>query len=159
MYKKILVMALALAVAACAPHRNENCQGNTLKHCEPVVRFRFDSTKLDSDGKKKLTWTVEKLKRWPDRTVVVTGYGDLWGGIDVNKRISLKRAESVKEYLMNQGISSDRIQVAGMGKQEPLSTKPSEQYLNRRVEVTFGHKDRLFFLNPDRLCEDCCSDL
>ncbi|MBO7483686.1 MAG: OmpA family protein [Alphaproteobacteria bacterium] len=158
MYKKILVMTLALMVTACAPHRNENCQGSTLKHCEPVVRFRFNATELDSEGKKKLTWTVEKLKRWPDRTVVLTGYADLWGGIEVNKRISLKRAESVKDYLVKQGISSDRIQVAAMGKQEPLSTKRVEQYMNRRVEVKFGHKDRLFFLNPDRLCEDCCSD-
>ena len=160
MYKKILILTLMLmGTAACTSGRDQLCSGNTLKRCEPTIYFDFNSAKLGPDGAQKLNWPIEKLKRWKDRTVVLTGYTDLSGSAEYNRRLSLKRAEAAKRYLIRRGIDADRIQVIGQGKEKPLFTTKEGQELNRRVEVTFGHKDRLFFLDPDRLCEDCCSDL
>ena len=159
MCKKILILSFLLLLGACSSYSDGRCSGSTLKHCEPIVYFDSNSTALGAQGEKRLDWAVAKLKRWPERKVILTGYADLWGDLEINKRISLKRAEAVKRYLVKKGISADRIQTVGRGKQKPVSTLREKQNLNRRVEVKFGHKDRLFFLNPDRLCEDCCSDL
>ena len=146
-------------VAACSsPRHDEWCYGHTLKHCEPAVYFATDSAKLDSQSMQKLTWVVDKMKRWPDRTAIVSGNTDLQGNAEYNIVLSLRRANAVKSYLVEQGVSADRIKVQARGKENPLTQEPKEQDINRRVDITFGHEDHQFFLNPDRLC-DACSGL
>lgn len=157
MNKKFLLLGIGLMVAACSPRHDEWCYGHTLKHCEPAVYFATDSAKLDSQSMQKLTWVVDKMKRWPDRTAVVSGRTDLWGGVEYNQALSLRRAESVKSYLVEQGIAADRIETRAFGKENPLTTEAKDQNINRRVDITFGHEDHRFFLNPDRLCDACSS--
>ena len=158
MNKKILSMGLILLVAACSPRHDEWCTGHTLKHCEPAVYFAFDSDKLDAQNTKKLTWVVDKMKRWPDRTVIVSGNTDLKGNVEYNRALSLRRANAVKSYLVGQGIAADRIKTQALGQENPLTTDLKNQNMNRRVDITFGHEDHKFFLNPDVLC-DACSGL
>ena len=143
-------------VAACSSSRHDEwCTGHTLKHCEPAVYFAFNSDKLDSQGMQKLTWVADKMNRWSDRTAVVSGNADLRGNTEYNQALSLRRAEAVKSYLVEQGISADRIKTQAFGKQNPLTTEEGNQKMNRRVDITFGHEDHQFFLDPDRLCDAC----
>ena len=143
-------------VAACSsPRHDEWCTGHTLKHCEPAVYFAFNSDKLNSQSMQKLTWVVDKMKRWPDRTAVVSGNTDLAGEATYNQDLSQRRANAVKSYLVKQGISANRIETQALGKNYPLTTDAKEQNMNRRVDVTFGHEDHKFFLNPDVLCDAC----
>ena len=159
MNKKILTLGLCLVVVACSsPRHDEWCYGHTLKHCEPAVYFATASDQLDSQSQQKLTWVVDKMKRWSDRTAVVSGNADLQGNAEYNQALSLRRANAVKSYLVKQGISTDRIKTQAYGKENPLTTDAKEQNMNRRVDITFGHGDRRFFLDPDFLC-DACSGL
>ena len=159
MNKKIILLGLGLMVAACSgPRHDEWCTGHTLKHCVPAVYFAFNSAKLDSQSMQKLTWVEDKMKRWPDRTAIVSGNTDLRGNAEYNQALSLRRAKAVKSYLVGQGIAADRIKVRAFGKQNPLTTEENNQNMNRRVDITFDHEDHRFFLNPDRLC-DACSGL
>ena len=155
MNKKIFLLGLGLMVAACSPRHDEWCTGHTLKHCEPAVYFAFNSDKLDAENTKRLTWVVDKMKRWPDRTAVVSGNTDVKGNDNYNQKLSLRRANAVKTYLVKQGISANRIETQAFGKQNPLTQEEKEQDMNRRVDITFGHVEHPFFLNPDVLCEAC----
>ena len=142
MNRKILSIGLVLMVAACSsPRHDEWCYGHTLKHCEPAVYFAFNSDKLNSQSMQKLTWVVDKMKRWSDRTVTLTGYTDLSGNMDYNKFLSLRRAEVVKAYLVSEGVPANRIKILAKGQENPLSKEELNQSLNRRVDITFGHKD------------------
>ena len=159
MNKKFLLLGIGLMLTACSsPRHDEWCAGNTLKYCEPAVYFATDSSKLNSQTIQKLTWVVDKMKRWPDRTVVVSGNTDLQGNAEYNLVLSLRRAEAVKSYLVEQGIAANRIKTQALGKSNPLTTEEKSQDINRRVDITFGHEDHKFFLNPDVLC-DACSGL
>ena len=142
-------------VAACSPRHDEWCTGHTLKHCEPAVYFALDSDKLDAQNTQKLTWVVDKMKRWPDRTAIVSGNTDLQGNAEYNQALSLRRANAVKSYLVKQGIAKDRIVTQAFGKTKPLTEEAKEQNMNRRVDITFGHEDHPFFLDPDVLCDAC----
>ena len=159
MNRKILLLGIGLMVAACSsPRHDEWCTGHTLKHCEPAVYFATASDQLDAQNQQKLTWVVDKLKRWSDRSVIVSGNTDLKGDAEYNQNLSLRRAEAVKSYLVKQGIAANRIKTQAYGKQNPLTQEEKEQNMNRRVDITFGHGDRRFFLDPDFLC-DACSGL
>ena len=158
MKKTILMIGLGLMAAECSPRHDEWCYGHTLKHCEPAVYFATDSAKLDSQSMQKLTWVVDKMNRWPDRTALVSGNTDLVGNAEYNQALSLRRANAVKSYLVEQGIAADRIETQAYGKTNPLTEEAKDQNLNRRVDITFGHEDHKFFLHPDVLC-DACSGL
>ena len=159
MKNRIFLLSIGMMLAACSsPRHDEWCTGHTLKHCEPAVYFATASDKLDSESMQKLTWVVDKMKRWPDRTAVVSGNADLKGNAEYNQALSLRRAKAVKSYLVKQGISADRIKTQAHGKENPLTTEAKDQNMNRRVDITFGHEDHKFFLNPDVLC-DACSGL
>ena len=155
MNKKILLLSIALMTAACAPRHDEGCMGHTLKHCEPAVYFALNSDQLDAKSTQTLGWVVDKMKRWPDRTVLISGNTDLQGDAAYNQALSLRRAEAVKSYLVKKGVAANRIKTRALGKQEPLTQDTKQQNMNRRVDITFGHEDHRFLAFLDNLCEDC----
>ena len=75
--KKLLLIGTILVVAGCAPRRDEVCcMSNVLSMCEPAIYFDYDSYKVDTENKTNrinLNWIAEKLNRYPDRTVILTG--------------------------------------------------------------------------------------
>ena len=76
--------------------------------------------------------------RYKDFKIRIEGHTDRQGNSDVNKRISLERANSVKKYIVSNGISSDRVSAIGYGEDRPAYNyvKDSEvNELNRRIEV------------------------
>ncbi|MDD4308849.1 MAG: OmpA family protein [Candidatus Cloacimonetes bacterium] len=72
----------------------------------------------------------------PDVNVIISGHTDSVGGEDGNRALSLKRAQSVKDWLVEKGISSSRIDVIGKGEAEPIASNETSEgrAKNRRIE-------------------------
>ena len=105
----------------------------------PVFRglFKTNSAELSDDAFGKLDLVVEYLKKHPDMRIRVEGYTDSTGSAEYNKKLSQKRAEAVKAYLVKQGISADRIEAVGYGEENPVAdnSTPEGRQANRRVEI------------------------
>lgn len=98
----------------------------------PVIYFDFNKTDIKSGEMIKLRDIYLTLSENPDMMIQIKGWTDLVGSTAVNKRISLRRAEAVKVWLVSQGIDAMRIEVLGMGidYDEPNAANA------RRVDVT-----------------------
>ena len=83
------------------------------------VFFNYDSSELDSDAQELLQDQVAWLKQYSDVSVIVEGHCDERGTREYNLALGEKRAQSVKNYLISLGISSDRISTISYGKERP----------------------------------------
>src|SRR5450830_996857 len=84
--------------------------------------FGFDKYKLSNDGKAALDEVVAKLKAHPEfELVMVTGHADRIGSVAYNQKLSERRANAVKQYLVAQGVEDSRLQAVGKGKSEPVA--------------------------------------
>jgi outer membrane protein OmpA-like peptidoglycan-associated protein len=84
---------------------------------------------------------VTFLNKYPGRTVAIEGYTDSVGSEDYNQRLSERRADSVKSYLIGQGIGSTRLSASGKGESDPVAANDSAsgRQQNRRVEVVISN--------------------
>ena len=84
---------------------------------------------------------VTFLNNHPDRSVVIEGYTDSVGSEDFNQALSQRRADSVRSYLVRQGISSARLSASGLGESDPVAGNESAtgRQQNRRVEVIISN--------------------
>ena len=100
------------------------------------VAFRFDSADLTDLGKGRVYLTAQKLKEKSDIMVVVEGHTDHIGTEEYNRRLGLKRAETVMNELVRLGIDPERISAASVGESSPLVDQQTEwaRAVNRRVE-------------------------
>jgi OOP family OmpA-OmpF porin len=98
----------------------------------------FDTGKatIRAKSRDKLDEAVEVLQKFPDVRVKITGHTDSKGGRDFNVDLSERRAESVKQYLVDRGVAADRIETRGAGPDEPIADnkKSSGRAKNRRIE-------------------------
>ena len=101
----------------------------------PVVYFAFNSIGIKQSELSKLNGILRTLKENPDMKVTVTGWSDTKGSVAVNKRISRQRAETVKTWLVKNGIEASRITAIGNGSDD---TRDAEKA--RRVETTDNHQ-------------------
>ncbi len=103
----------------------------------------FESGRADfkSGATSNLKKLVAFLGRYPDRTVAIEGYTDSVGSEGYNQRLSERRADSVKSYLIGQGISSIRLSASGRGESDPVAGNDSAagRQQNRRVEVIISN--------------------
>ena len=106
--------------------------------------FDFDKAVLKSEGKSKLDDLASKIGDVNLEVVVATGYTDKIGSDKYNDRLSLRRAQAVKAYLVSKGIEANRIYTEGKGKRNPVVTDCNQKNRkaliaclapNRRVEV------------------------
>lgn len=81
-----------------------------------TVNFAFDRANLDATAASALTANVERLKDAPNFRIRVDAYTDHIGGDQYNLRLSVRRANAVRSFYVNNGISEDRIEVNGRGK-------------------------------------------
>lgn len=96
------------------------------------VFFDFDSAILKPGGYDELRRVADVLNKYPDTTITVEGHTDAKGSEDYNQQLSEKRAQTVKDALVQMGVSADRIQAVGYGKSRPVS---SDDAANRRVNI------------------------
>ena len=73
---------------------------------------------------------VNYMKQNPEATVTLVGYTDKSGGVEYNQKLSLQRAETVKQLMVEVGVDSDRITTQGGGIEEE-----DNSYLSRRVKI------------------------
>ena len=101
------------------------------------VTFEFDSARLQPNAETILDDAAEVLMRYPEMLVEVAGHTDSLGSDAYNQQLSQKRAESVRQYLIDQGVSAERLTAVGYGESEPRATNDTEEgrELNRRVEL------------------------
>ncbi len=101
------------------------------------VHFAFDSHELTGEAKSILTQAVEAMNTRSGIDVVAVGHTDSTGPENYNLSLSQRRAKSVRDYLVSQGISGDRIATRGYGESSPIASNDTKdgRAQNRRVEV------------------------
>lgn len=102
-----------------------------------TIHFAFDSAAIQPIGKAVLdARVVPALRANPDVKIRVAGHTDSTGPADYNMGLSLRRAESVRDYLVSQGISITRLSVLGKGEEQPIASNDTTagRADNRRVE-------------------------
>ncbi|MCE2859259.1 MAG: OmpA family protein [Oxalobacteraceae bacterium] len=99
--------------------------------------FDFDKFTLKAAGKAKLEDLVSKLTGTDIEVVVATGHTDSVGTEGYNQKLSMRRANAVKAFLVSKGVPADRVFTEGKGESKPVaSNKTSEgRAKNRRVDV------------------------
>ncbi len=100
------------------------------------VHFATGSARLTADSKTILDKVVRTLKENPEIVVEIRGYTDNTGSYKANMRLSQKRADAVRDYLISQGIDGARVQAKGYGPANPIADNntPQGRAKNRRIE-------------------------
>jgi len=103
--------------------------------------FETGNSQLKGNAAENLAKLSSFLKAYPDRTLMIEGHTDNVGSDDSNQSLSQRRAESVRMYLLEQGISSNRLSAYGKGESSPIASNDSVsgRALNRRVEVIIAN--------------------
>jgi len=101
------------------------------------VLFDFDKSVIKPDGKNKLDDLSQKIRAINLEVVIAIGHADWIGSDAYNQKLSVRRAESVKAYLVSKGVEPNRIYTEGKGEKQPVaSNKTTEgRAKNRRVEI------------------------
>jgi outer membrane protein OmpA-like peptidoglycan-associated protein len=105
------------------------------------VLFTTGQANLKAGSTGNLNKLVKFLGDHPDRTVVIEGYTDNVGSDASNQRLSERRADSVKAYLLAQGVGSTRLTAVGRGETEAVADNESAEgrQQNRRVEIVISN--------------------
>jgi outer membrane protein OmpA-like peptidoglycan-associated protein len=109
-----------------------------INHKPITVYFDFNESKINDKAKAFLNAVFMHLKARPNAVVEITGFSDLNGSPQGCMRVSLARAEAVRDYLMQKGIDSHRILTKGSSRTNPLWHREKEVWQakeNRRAEI------------------------
>ncbi|HVN86558.1 MAG TPA: OmpA family protein [Candidatus Binatia bacterium] len=101
------------------------------------VNFDFDKSNIRSDAAPVLDEAVSTLKEASTINIAVEGHTDGMGSDEYNQKLSLRRANAVREYLGGHGVSDSRMSVEGFGKSKPVASNETDEgrAQNRRVEL------------------------
>lgn len=99
--------------------------------------FDFDKSVLKPDGKAKLDDLTSKLQGMNLEVIIAVGHTDSIGTDAYNQKLSVRRAEAVKAYLVSKGIEANRVYTEGKGKKQPVASNKTAagRAKNRRVEI------------------------
>ena len=109
------------------------------------VLFDFDKAVLKNEGKSKLDDLAGKVKAINLEVVIAIGHTDGIGSDAYNQKLSVRRAEAVKAYMVSKGIEPNRVYTEGKGKKQPVASNATKEgrQKNRRVELeVIGTKKR-----------------
>lgn len=106
--------------------------------------FDFDKAVLKPAGKQKLDELAAKIQGMNVEVVVATGYTDRIGSDKYNDRLSLRRAQAVKSYLVSKGVPANKVYTEGKGKRNPVTGNTCKQK---------NRKQLIACLAPDRRVE------
>jgi peptidoglycan-associated lipoprotein len=101
------------------------------------IYFDFKSTRLRADAARLLQDKAAQMERTSIWAVLIQGYADIQGPIEYNRLLAQRRAESVKQFLVELGVPETSIKMVTIGKEGALCDDPSRecQQLNRRVHL------------------------
>ncbi len=99
--------------------------------------FDFDKSVLKPEGKAKLDDLVGKVKGINLEVIIAVGHTDSVGTDAYNQKLSVRRAEAVKAYLVSKGIEKNRVYTEGKGEKQPVASNRTAEgrAKNRRVEI------------------------
>jgi type IX secretion system PorP/SprF family membrane protein len=127
-----------------------SAQAGSIRH-EPLMiekvtlhfNFEFNSTDLDDESVQYLDNLVAALKDNRHLRIRLTGHTDNIGSVKFNQRLSLFRANSIKDHFVSRGVAATRIDTDGRGLSEPLNENRTEEERakNRRVELQIYYEE------------------
>ena len=99
--------------------------------------FDFNKSVLKADGKAKLDDLAGKVKAINLEVIIAVGHTDSAGSDAYNQKLSVKRADAVKAYLITKGIEKNRVYTEGKGEKQPVADNKTDagRSKNRRVEL------------------------
>lgn len=99
--------------------------------------FDFDKATLKPEGRQILDQVVSQVNSINLETLIATGHTDSIGTEQYNQGLSERRANTVKNYLVSQGVPADRVYVEGKGETSPIASNSTREgrAQNRRVEI------------------------
>jgi OmpA-OmpF porin, OOP family len=99
--------------------------------------FDFDKSVLKPEGKAKLDDLISKVKGINLEVIIAVGHTDSIGTDAYNQKLSVRRAEAVKAYLVSKGIEKNRVYTEGKGEKQPVADNKTAEgrAKNRRVEI------------------------
>jgi outer membrane protein OmpA-like peptidoglycan-associated protein len=101
------------------------------------VLFDFNKYPLTPEAREKLAKVSGILLSYPGLTLQVEGYTDNIGSEDYNQKLSEQRADTVRDYLVTQGVAQTSVSATGYGKDHPIADNSTNngRAQNRRVEM------------------------
>lgn len=121
------------------------------------VFFDFDDFQLTKEAKIELERLYNLMVKYPSLYIEVIGHTDAIGSAQYNKKLSIKRAQAVIDYLTTKGIEQKRFVAKAAGKDEPIaintnedgSDNPEGRKYNRRVEMKILKSDKKLIIKDD----------
>lgn len=111
------------------------------------VTFKAGSAELVPSSLKTLNAAIAGLKRNPKAKIEVEGHTSSDGSVELNQQLSEDRANSVRNYMIEQGIDADRVTAVGYGPSRPKGDNSTEagRRANRRIELKVLNADEVNF--------------
>ena len=106
------------------------------------VEFDFDKSTIKKGYYQDIDNLAQVMKDYPDLNVVIEGHTDSVGSNAYNKKLSQRRAESVKKYMVEKGgIDANRLKAQGFGEEKPIASNKTKEgrQQNRRVEAAVDY--------------------
>ena len=99
--------------------------------------FDFDKSVLKAEGRAKLDDLVSKMGGLNLEVIIAVGHTDSVGTDAYNQRLSVRRSEAVKSYLVGKGVEKNRVYTEGKGEKQPVADNRTAEgrAKNRRVEI------------------------
>ena len=99
----------------------DNSGMETVTINEPIrlnnIYYDFDDDKILPDAEKDLSFLVELMKKYPDMVIELSSHTDAQGNDAYNERLSQRRAQSAKNWMVSKGIKENRIEAVGYGEE------------------------------------------
>lgn len=162
----VLALAAALALSACTPKKTASLlndpngassldgsvaengglvpgsQAELAATAGDKVYFAQDASSLSSEAQNTLMQQAKWLAKNPDATIQIEGHADERGTREYNISLSARRATSVRNFLITQGVSGARIATIAYGKERPAATCDAEEcWSQNRRAVTVVTRD------------------
>ncbi len=102
------------------------------------IFFDFDKDELKPESRSSLIRLLQFLKENPQEKILITGHTDNVGSVSYNQNLSQRRAESVRQFLLMQGIVDERLFAEGKGDIDPIRPNDTAENraLNRRITIS-----------------------
>ncbi len=121
---------------------------NQVKSCESQIdnllakekiHFEYNKAVIKPDSYDLLAQLVDIINNCPNAIVTIEGYTDSDGSAKYNRQLSQKRADAVKNYLINKGVAKERLKAVGFGEDNPVASNATKEGKgkNRRIEFKF----------------------
>lgn len=109
------------------------------------ILFGFDQSDLTANAKQNIDNLAKSLNNYPNTDIMIIGHTDALGSDAYNMKLSLQRANAVRDYAIAKGVASGRLKTEGRGESEPIASNDTEEgrAQNRRVEIVIVANNKM----------------